>query len=190
MQIALFGASFNPPHTAHRIITEQMLDQKLVDQIWFMPVKEHPFGKKLVPEKDRLAMVTMMAAAINRPTQVFINEFELQKNHLSISYITLTELAKQFPEHTFSWVIGSDNVADFPKWDNYQEMLAKFPFFVYPRPGSNQVQLLPGMKWIANVPEVEISSTLIRQKIATGESLTGLVEPAVAKYIQEQQLYE
>lgn len=190
MKIALFGASFDPPHLAHRTIAEQLLDQKIVDQVWLVPVKEHPFGKKLAPEEARLKMLEMMVTGMNRPTQVQINDYELRENHASISFITLTKLSQQFPEHIFSWVIGSDNVEHFAKWDSYQEMLRLFPFYVYPRKGSDQVQLLPGMKWIEQVPEVDISSTLIREKVLAGESLLGLVEPDVASYIKANHFYQ
>ncbi len=189
MHIALFGASFDPPHMAHRIITEQLLDQKLVDQVWLVPVKEHPFGKDMTQSGDRLAMVKFMLEKIARPKTVFIDEYELTQDKPSYSFDTLEAMSRKFPEHTFSWVIGTDNLKSFAKWHEAHKLLEKYTVFVYPRAGSDSEPLLPGMKRIEHVPEINISSTDIRQKVKQGESITGLVELEVAQYIKEKELY-
>jgi len=189
MHIALFGASFNPPHTAHRIITEQLLDQGLVDQVWLVPVKQHPFGKKILDQQQRLQMVMQMVWAINRPNTVLIEAYELNQAKPSYSFVTLTAMAKKFPNHTFSWVIGSDNLSHFPEWYEAQQLLKQFSVYVYPRKGSATDQLLPGMKLITGVSEIDISSTEIRSRIKRGQDITSLVDPEIAQYIKENELY-
>jgi len=189
MHIALFGASFDPPHAAHKKIVEQLLEQHLVDQVWLVPVKDHPFGKTLSDEKHRLAMVKLLEEAIDKPTKTRIEEYELHQDLPSYSFQTLTVLSAKYPEDTFSWVIGTDNLAHFHEWHEAQKLLEKFTVYVYPREGSDHESLLPGMKLIMNVPEVTVSSTDIRKKVLDGNSIAGLVEPSIAKYIKENGLY-
>ncbi|CAN5310229.1 nicotinate-nucleotide adenylyltransferase [soil metagenome] len=189
MHIALFGASFDPPHIAHKLITETLINQKLADEVWLVPVKDHPFGKNLSDEKIRLAMLKLMVETISIPDKVRIEEFELEQDQPSYSFQTLSVLSQKYPEHTFSWVIGSDNLAHFSEWFQVKQLLEKFTVYVYPREGSEHDQLLAGMTLIANVPEVAVSSTLIRENIREGVSIDGLVEPNVAQYIKENGLY-
>ncbi len=189
MHIALFGASFDPPHTAHKVIAEQLLDQQLADQVWLVPVKQHPFGKVMSLAKHRLEMVKLMMVAMGRPDTVLINEYELMKDTPSYSFNTLQAMTQKFPEHTFSWVIGSDNLAHFPEWSEAEKLLSLFTVYVYPRKGFSTDHLLPGMRLITDVKEVEISSTSIRDMVKMGKDITGLVEPQVAQYIKENELY-
>lgn len=193
MQIALFGASFDPPHNAHRKIIEEVLRQKLADQVWLVPVKSHPFAKVLSPENDRLQMVELFCAALKMPEQVLVNTFELQQDAPSYSYDTLIAFSALHPEHTFSWIIGSDNLANFSRWHRADELLKQFTVYVYPRAGFSHDQLLPGMKLIANVPEMDLSSTFVREQVAAGKgeisTIAALVEPEVAQYIKRNGIY-
>jgi nicotinate-nucleotide adenylyltransferase len=86
-------------------------------------------------------------------------------------------------------VIGSDNLARFHEWHNFAEMLTEFKFFVYPRLGFALESLHHGMEMITGVQPVDISSTQVRRSVQEGESISHLVKPAVAQYIQAQHLY-
>src|SRR5258708_37454252 len=108
MQIALRGASFDPPHLAHQQIAQYLREQKLVDEVRLVPAREHPFGKPLSPAAARLEMCQLLG--------VKIETYELDQDELSYSYKTIQALAEKVPENSFQWVIGSDNLISFNKW--------------------------------------------------------------------------
>jgi nicotinate-nucleotide adenylyltransferase len=192
MNRGLFGASFDPPHLGHAEVVEQLIKTKKLDQIFLIPTRQHPLGKRLSPASDRLAMVELMMKNLDLPTarRVQLSTYELDRAEPSYSYDTLTAFRQHYPEDQLTWIIGSDNIDTFHLWYRYQDILKEFPVAVYPRPGYSTSDLLPGMHKIANVPEVAISSTLVRERIEGGESINDLVTPAVAGYIQEHGLYD
>jgi nicotinate-nucleotide adenylyltransferase len=120
---------------------------------------------------------------------------EIQRNAMSYTHQTLLLLAHQHPEHTFIFLIGSDNLAQFHTWDCAVHpvcppfMLKEFPFYVYPRGGYPMSPLMEGMVPLTNLPEMTISSTEIRERARQGRSLAGLVTPKVAQYIEQHHLY-
>lgn len=185
MNIALFGGAFDPPHLGHQQVVNSLLTNHIVDEVWFLPVKQHAFGKQLqVADEHRLAMLQL----IQQPgTKVEL--YELENDEISLSYVTLRALSQRYPMHTFSFVIGTDNLADFHKWDFYEEMLQEFRFYVYPRAGFPFEPLRDGMVALHDMPAIAVSSTDIRYAIAHGDSIDHLVDPAIAAYIADNQLY-
>ncbi len=199
MRITLFGAAFNPPHLGHQQIAVSLLKEKLTDAVWLVPVKEHPFGKRLAPAADRLAMTQLLVNSIQEELSklgentheqaVRVDTFELDEPGISYSFRTLLSLSERYPGHQFSFVIGSDNLVTFHKWDQYEAMLAQFPFFVYPRHGFPFVPLLAGMTPMQNMAEVRVSSTQIREKFKIDEAIDELVPASIAEYIVNHNLY-
>jgi nicotinate-nucleotide adenylyltransferase len=190
MNIILFGGAFDPPHLGHQAVSRALLNQGIADQVWYVPAKEHPFSKPMNKPKHRLAMLKLI---IDDP-RLKIEQYELGKEGVSYSRDTLDFLSAKYPQHTFSWVIGSDNLRDFHKWGDsqgrdYLDLLKHYRFYVYPRKDFPFKPLYEQMIPLKNVKEVAISSTEIRQKVKTGQSVTDLINPSVASYIIQQKLY-
>lgn len=184
MNIAVFGGAFDPPHVGHQTIARELLQQHLAQEIWFLPVKYHPFAKNVTSEEHRFAMLQHLVEPGMK-----INTYELAQSETSYTYRTLKALSAQYPDHEFSFVIGSDNLQKFDQWDHYQELISEYPFFIYPRQGYSLRPLLSNMQVIEGVEEVAVSSTQIRQLVSRGEPIAGLVLPAVADYIAQHDLY-
>jgi nicotinate-nucleotide adenylyltransferase len=189
MKVALFGGSFDPPHLGHQAIASNLLEKQLVDEVWFIPLKQHPFGKIVGPDQQRLAMLELMIAASPWKSSLKIKTYELEKDKPSYSLETLQYFRSQQPENTFSWVIGSDNLQGFHKWYLYRELVASFSVFVYPREGSPLEPLYDSMVALKDMPYVTISSTEVREVVQSGRSIAGLVDPAVETYIKDHHLY-
>jgi len=187
MQIALFGGAFDPPHIGHQFITKTLLEKKLVDEVWYVPVKQHPFGKNMLPDEVRLEMLQFIIPQ-NEP-RIRIETYELEKPGISYTYETFQFLEKKYPDTYFSWVIGSDNLGSFDKWLDVHPQLLEYPFLVYPRQGFTMGPLYPNMTPLMEVEEVAVSSTQVREQAARGESITDLVDPEVAQYINNHHLY-
>ncbi len=203
MQIALFGGTFDPPHRGHQYIAQQLIKQHKADAVWFVPVKNHPFHRPMSPAEHRLAMLKEVVTELRRELVSFatkknisvddiirIETYELHHSSISYSYDTLEALSVQYPEHTFSWVIGSDNLESFHKWHKFQEILKKFSVLVYPRKNFSPQPLYTGMQFLEGFPEVTISATEVRQKVADEQDVKTDVLPKVAEYIQTHQLYK
>jgi nicotinate-nucleotide adenylyltransferase len=184
-QIALFGGSFDPPHRGHTQVASTLVKQDLVNEVWFLPVHQHPHHKLLSSDQDRLAMLNLV---VTHPKWQ-ICEYEFHQPGPSYSLQTLRVLAEQEPEAQFIWVMGSDQLSKFHTWWQYQDLLAEFPVWVYPRAGFPADPWYKPMRWLTEVPQVSVSSTQVRSLLGAGESAAGLVEPAVETYSKEHRLY-
>ncbi len=189
MKILLFGGAFDPPHLGHQSIAKNAIAQNLADEVWFVPVRQHSFQKNLSSPAHRLAMLQLILVPGSR-----IETYEMETTGVNYTFNTLDALTLKYPEHQFSWIIGSDNLASFHKWGdskgrNYLQLLATYPFYVYPREGSAFHPLYDGMTPLPSMPEVTVSSTQVRTLVAAGKSITELVPSEIAQYIEQNQLY-
>jgi len=182
MRIALFGGSFDPPHLGHKTVANTVVAKKIADQVWFVPCANHPFAKELSSANHRLAMLQLLG-------NYQIYAYEIEKDTKSYSIETLEHAAAEFPQHTFVWLMGSDQLKDFHKWNRYEDIVNKFGVLVYPRKGYALEPLIPGMKALHEVPEVGTSSTEIRNAVKEQKSLESLTLPTIARYIEEHGLY-
>ncbi|MBD3250446.1 MAG: nicotinate (nicotinamide) nucleotide adenylyltransferase [Candidatus Pacebacteria bacterium] len=181
MKVTLFGGAFDPPHQGHLQVVQTILKRGLADEVWFVPTYRHSFDKKMSPVDQRLKMLELVLVP-----QTKIETCEIERKGESITYQTLQQLRQLYPEHQFSWLIGSDNLSSFSLWHDYQKMLQEFEFYVYPRAGYPLEPLYPGMTPLTEVEQVGISSTEIRQKLSLGERIDGLVPEPVRKYLLER----
>ncbi len=184
MHIAIFGGSFDPPHLGHLLVANTLVDQKHADAVWFMPCADHPFHKNLTPVEHRVAMLQKLGH------QHSICMYEAHKLNTSYSIETLEYFQALFPYDSFSWVMGSDQLATFNKWHRYQELTDNFHIFVYPREGYPAHPLHPNMTLLKDVSLSSASSTHTRQLLAAGQSITELTPPDIISYIQLHQLYQ
>ena len=185
MKIALFGGAFDPPHLGHQRIAQEMIGHALVDEVWFVPVFKHPW-------EDRLGK-WYMAAYEHR--KMMVELILLPHTHLyeylnvSFTYPTLLQVAKNHPEDEFSWIIGSDNLPTFGDWDCCQKIINEFKVFAYPRKGFPLKQFFAGINLLDDFPEIDVSSTMVKEKLKQGESISKLVDAKIAQYIQNNHLY-
>ncbi len=189
MKVVIFGAAFDPPHLGHLMVIEQVLAKGLADQVWLVPAKSHPFGKPLSSPQHRIAMLTLTKDKCTQAQKVQVQTYELEQDQISYTYHTLQAFSQKYPEHSFSFVMGSDNLARFGEWGG-QAVLAQYPFWIYPRTGYALEPLLANMRVMTGVEAVDISSTQVRQKVLAGQPIDHLVLPAVGQYILTHGLYQ
>lgn len=198
MQILVFGGSFNPPHLGHQMMAERVLsrsltDGKIIDQVWLLPVGQHSFAKNFIAKQHRLAMLEILRQSLvaknpDLENKISIERYELERDEESQTYATLQALSKKHPEHQFSFLIGSDNLAKFHLWNDYEQMLQQFPFYVYPRQGFDFEPFYAGMTALIGFPQMAVSSTKIRLALEKGKDLTGLLDSSIIAYIKNNQL--
>ncbi|MDO8516901.1 MAG: nicotinate (nicotinamide) nucleotide adenylyltransferase [Nanoarchaeota archaeon] len=187
-KIAIFGGSFNPIHNSHVNIVKNLIDSKIVDEVWILPCRKHVFNKTLAKEKDRVKMIKL---ALENIKNVKICNIELKSKEKSYTIKTLRRIKRKFgKKYKFFIIIGSDIIYEVKKWYKYQELFNEVEFIVFKRKGY-LIKKVNGMKiyHIINKKESGLSSTEIRKRAMQGKSFKALVPVKVSKYILEKKLY-
>jgi nicotinate-nucleotide adenylyltransferase len=190
MKIGLFFGSFNPIHVGHMVLANYMLEYTDLDRIWFVVSPHNPLKKKssLLDEKHRLQLVKL---AIGDNNRLKASDIEFKLPQPSYTVITLAHLKEKYPNDEFVLIMGADNLENFHKWRNYEEILKQHQLYVYPRHESQDgaFQNHPNVKR-ANAPLMQVSSTDIRQAIQDKKDVRYYVPEAVWNYIKEMHFYE
>lgn len=184
MKVALLGGTFNPPHIGHVMIARQVLDFTDTDEVWFLPnYGQHPEKPNVASVSDRVSMVSMITLQKTRISTLEIN------NKLDGNTIHLLPFLPK--EHRYHFIIGSDWLSRFHTWGNYQELLEKLPFFVFPRYGHSIEPLYKNMTVVSHPTLVsfDISCTKIRERVKLGFSIDNFVPAGVGEYIKTHKLY-
>lgn len=191
MNITIYSGSFNPVHNGHLALANYILEQNISDEVWFVISPCNPLKNQneLIDEYLRLDMVIL---AIKNQAGLKASDVEFTMPIPSYSIDTLNKLSTDFPAHTFSLLIGSDNALVFDKWKNYSELLRKYKVYVYPRTGynfSDVEHLYPQMKLLDSAV-YDVSATEIRLTLQQNNSVSELIHPDVLRYILENNLYQ
>ena len=125
LKIGLFFGSFNPVHMGHMIIANVMAENADLAKVWFVVTPQNPFkpAKGLLHEFDRYDMVKA-AIADNYKLEVSDVEFHLPKPSYTID--TLVMLSEKNPAKQFKVILGEDNLVNFEKWKNHDEILDQY----------------------------------------------------------------
>ncbi|KRM96613.1 nicotinate-nucleotide adenylyltransferase (Deamido-NAD(+) pyrophosphorylase) [Liquorilactobacillus aquaticus DSM 21051] len=186
-RIGILGGTFNPPHLGHLIIAEQVADQLGLERVLFMPDSKPPHvdHKESISPFEREQMVELSIAG----NDLFqMEKCELERGGISYTYDSIKLLQKCHPEYELYFIIGGDMVAYLPKWHKIEQLIKMVHFVGVIREGYPQKSQYPIM-WV-DIPLINISSTLIRQKLSQHCSIKYLVPDAVEKYIYERGLYD
>jgi len=183
MKVALFGGSFNPIHNGHLQIANELLE-KGMEEVWIIPCGNHAFGKKLESGEHRMKMINL---AIGKNPSIKAIGAELDSEGKSYSSKTISRFKKEFP-HEFYFVIGTDNLIDMEKWNDFSYLKENVDFILIEREGFEISDIGISIKRTLNTNS-KISSTQIRENISKGISVKGLVPEKVEEYIRQEGLY-
>ncbi len=186
-QVGILGGTFNPVHLAHLVMAEQVGQNLGLDRVFLMPSYEPPHidEKKTIPAAHRLNMLEL---AIEDNPFLAIETVELSRGGKSYTYDTMKALTQNNPDTDYYFIIGGDMVEYLPKWYKIDELVHLVHFVGIKRAGYGVETPYPVI-WV-DVPEIDISSTKIRQKVRQGCSIRYLVPDKVVDYIQKEGLYQ
>ena len=189
MKIGLFFGSFNPIHIGHLIVANMVYEMTDMNQIWFVVSPQNPFkkNKTLLHEFDRLDLVN---AAIQDHYHFKAHDIEFSLPRPSYTINTITHLRSRYADHEFKLIIGEDNLVQFTKWKNYQEILNQHGIIVYPRKVNIETPSInhENVEWIS-APLLDISASHIRQMLKEGKVPKYLVPEEVLKLIELKEHY-
>ncbi len=189
MRIGVFGGSFNPIHLAHIALARKLLEFACLDEVWFVVSPQNPLKKQkeLLDENIRYEMVEV---ALQDEQHLKASDIEFRLKKPSYSWLTLQALSKENPQDEFVLLMGADNWLVFEKWYYHEEILSSYDIVIYPRSGAEiKKESLPIRVSFFDAELIDISSTQIRQLIASRKSIENLVPQKVYDIISSRGLY-
>lgn len=188
MNIGLYFGSFNPIHNGHLIITNHILNETSLNQIWIVVSPQNPFKKSasLLNTYDRLHLVTK---AVENDSRLKASDIEFHLPKPSYTSNTLAYLKEKYPQHEFSIIIGSDSFQNLSKWKNYETIINNYELIIYKRPGFEVLNDIGAKILLMNAPMLEISATYIRELIKKNKSVKYLVPQSIEEEVQNNRFY-
>ena len=182
MEIALFGGSFDPPHVGHLLAAAYVLATEPVDELWFVPVAEHPLGKPLHAPFEHRAQLCESAIADLGLSRARVSRLEAELGGEGRTVDLLEHLHRTYPDRKWALVLGSDLAAERRQWkrfDRIEELARIVPLqrAGFPVPGQPE-GLLP-----------QVSSSQVRALLASGADVSHLVPRAVLRAIRAAGTY-
>lgn len=200
--LILFGGSFDPPHIAHVMLPMAVREVAGADAVAYIPTAKAPHKLDKV-QTDSVHRLAMLRLALENETHTEILTDELDRGvsgEPSYTVKTLAILRDRLGQKVkLNLLIGADQVRIFNQWREPQRIIGLAEPLVMVRPPDTRESLLASLaddharaEWaprLVDVPAMDISSTDIRDQVAHGKPITGMVHPAVEAYIREHGLY-
>jgi nicotinate-nucleotide adenylyltransferase len=198
-RIGLFGGSFDPVHYGHLLLAECCREACRLDVVHFLPAAVPPHKPRdLTAAEPR---VEMLELAIAGHPSFSVSRYEVQRGGVSYTVDTLRHYRAEYPESELFLLLGADMLLDLPSWREASEVCRLAIPVAASRPGleppdySCIAQIAPPERMDVfrqhhvTMPQIGISSTEIRRRIAAGQSIRYFTPRAVEKYIEEHGLY-
>jgi nicotinate-nucleotide adenylyltransferase len=200
MRLGVFGGSFDPVHYGHLLLAECCREQRDLDQVWFLPaaVPPHKKGLAMTPGPTRVEMIEL---AIAGHPAFSVHRYEVDRGGINFTVDTLAHVQEASPGNELFFLLGADMLYDLPHWRHAERICELATLVVVRRAGVGPVALdfLTGITTAERIeairrhqvemPEIGISSTELRQRVATGRSIRYQTPPEVDAYIRSRGLY-
>ena len=187
-KLGVLGGTFDPPHIGHLLLAQTAFENYNLDKILFIPAARlpHKHQKAVAPVKTRLEMLRL---ALDEDNRFEISDIEIKRPGLSYTSDTLEKLQALYPKAKFYLIIGGDNISDMQTWKNPENIFALARGVASLRPNSRPDGVYRDRVEIFNMPQVDISSTMIRQFVKRGKSVKYMVTDKVEQFIRRHGLY-
>ncbi len=200
MKIGIVGGTFDPIHNGHLMLGEYAKQLFELEEIWFMPNGNPPHKSNEKIETQTKHRVEMVQRAIADKNDFKIQLYEVNRKEINYSYLTMEYFCKKYPENQFYFIIGADSLFALERWAEPARLLKTCIILAAYRDDKDtqemdaQIQYL-NQKYgadirLLNTPNVDISSSEIRNMIKNGTSIDSLVPEEVCTYIKEHYLYQ
>jgi nicotinate-nucleotide adenylyltransferase len=186
VRLGVFGGSFDPVHLGHLVAAECARSELQLDQVRFVPAAQQPLkaAGHAASARDRAAM--LRAAIADHPAFV-LDPRELERGGPSYTVETLRSLRADFPGDQLFFILGADAARDLDSWREADALPGLARLVVVTRPGAALgPQLAP---FAVTVPGIDLSATMVRERVRRGASIRYLVPRPVEDYIKTHGLY-
>ena len=196
MRVGLLGGTFNPPHLGHLVCAHEAYLQLELERVLLIPARLPPH--KAVDDdpgiEHRLELCRLAVAGDER---LSVCDLEAHREGPSYTVDTLEELHSQMPDNELFLIVGADVAAGFAGWREPERVVELATVAVAERPGTSGAVVEDVLGRVAggarsrffDMPEIGVSSTMLRDRVRAGESTRYLMPDAVRAYIDEHELY-
>lgn len=197
----LFGGTFDPVHHGHLITAQAALEALGAERCLLIPaaLSPHKLTRQSAPAADRLAMLRL---AIAGQAAFAVEDFELAREGPSYTVDTVAALRARQPGERWTLLMGADQLPLLHTWHRASELLEQTEVALLARPGfpleaglaAAERAFSPAVaerlrRAVVRAPQIDISATVIRQRVAQGASIRYLAPEAVVDYIASHGLY-
>jgi nicotinate-nucleotide adenylyltransferase len=184
-RLGLLGGTFDPPHFGHLVAAQEAAWQLDLERVLFLPARQNPLKQGEVMT-DAATRCELVQAAIAEDPRFELSRLELDRPPPSYTVDLLRAL--QRPGRDLFFLAGADILAELPRWYAVDEIMRLATLVIVSRPGVDLQSTRAEIKTL-EVPGVDVSSTLLRDRVRHGQPITYLTPPAVERLIRERRLY-
>ena len=188
----IFGGAFNPVHIGHVRLAEEAVKQLKLRRLLIIPTYVSPHKHtELAPYEDR---AEMCRRAFGHIPGAEVSDIEVRLGGTSYTINTVRALKDLYPDEQFFLLIGGDMLFSFDQWFKYESLLKETKVCAVARDSDSLVDMMEyanelGRIKVLPTQAVEMSSTAVRQTVAEGGDISGMVPAGAAEYIREKGLY-
>ena len=201
MRLGIFGGTFDPVHFGHLALAEECLAVAGLDEVWLVPAASPPHkgGKKLSRFDQRKEMLEL---AIAGNEKFKVEPMEADRPGPSFTIDTLEEIHKRKPSDELFLIIGGDSALEFSTWKDPAKIASLATIIVRIRPGvimpteqefvsqlGKELGVPPKVIFVSGPPYLDVSSSLLKERVINNKSVRYLLPRAVEVYIQQKKLY-
>jgi nicotinate-nucleotide adenylyltransferase len=195
-RLGVFGSAFNPPQNAHLSVVEAAMAQLGLERLIAVPTG-HAYHKESEADPGPAVRLRMAQAAFRGIPGVSVSSCEVEREGPSYTYVTLEEIEAENPDSEIHLLMGADTARDFGGWKRPERILELARIAIAPRPEVARSEVLAafdalgasGRVAFLDMPPVDLSSSLVRGRIETGQPVAGMVPAAVAQIIDNEGVY-
>lgn len=203
--IGIMGGTFNPIHNGHIKIAQAAYEQFHLDEVWFMPnhLPAYKNNYDIISGELRLEMVSL---AIKDIPYFKASDFEIKKKGKTYTYKTMEELALQYPQHSFCFIMGADSLMTFDKWMHPEIILQYADILVAVRDNQGISEIKTQISYLSNLYKKDVFHLILSDKISCSSSNirkkfrendishsisanTLMISQDVYKFIKDRKLY-
>jgi nicotinate-nucleotide adenylyltransferase len=197
MKIGILGGTFDPVHRGHIMVAEEVKARLNLAEVLFVPTAQTPL-KEESPISAVEHRAQMVRLAIAGYPHFKLSDVEINRAGLSYTVDTIAELKGRYAGDELFFILGWDSLAQLARWKDPSRLVRLCRLVAVPRPGYSLPDLkslegsIPGLSRsliVLDKPEVDISATEIRERVARGLSIRHLVPEPVDEYIRQHKLY-
>jgi nicotinate-nucleotide adenylyltransferase len=207
--VGILGGTFNPPHLGHLALARYAREELALERVLLMPAHIPPH-KSAEPDPGAQHRLNMCRLASDAEPGVSVCTLEIDRPGPSYTVDTLSAIHASHPDAELTFIVGADVARTLPAWREPAKVLELARVAVGARTGASDREVLETVASLSRSPEssrvsrrdpgggevrflrmpfVEVSSSIVRERVARGENVEQLVGPAVARYISEHGLY-
>jgi nicotinate-nucleotide adenylyltransferase len=197
LRVGILGGAFNPPHLGHLVCAQEASTQLKLDRVLLMPVGEAPH-RQVEQDPGREVRMGLCEVAVGGDPRLSVSRAEVDREGPSYMADTLRGLHNASPGDELVLVLGGDQAASLADWHEAGEVIELATIAVAERTGFDRERVLRGVSSLHGaherltffaMPTIDLSSSLIRRRVAEGAPIRYLVPDAVAERIAAEGLY-